>query len=440
MRKHRIVQVVVVLLYIVALLFLLAGILAAVALGGSGLGAGWGPGSRLPVVVPIVAIALFNAILFMVLASALFFLAKIENNLSVARNRRQSGTSGRQTVTQMVSPSAIRSITQSGIAGAPAAVSAPAVVATGAVATSAALAAQAVEPVEPEMAPAPVNAGAPVADQSPSGTLPWEAAPANVSSTGTEPGSAQDVTMGETPAEQPVQPLSDASVAALVSSADEALVPDTPAAALLAAAAAVPLSVPADDETTPAAVPAILDAPDAAEAWGMVSPSASEETGGPVTVYEAPEWSPVATPTAVEGETGVYGDVAAVAPAGTPEAGDEAEAGDDLSPFTPDVAVEPAVDEAAAAAEPEIAGALSEPELETLAPPAVQVPQVEIDDFEWEDSATDLPPAETPPPAPASDFASRLPGAGEVARIAAENRRAKNAARKVPPGDPEAGR
>ncbi len=90
-RNHRTVRVVAVVLYVVSALFLLGGIVAAVASAGHGLGAGWGPGWRGWLPISVLAAGVINAVFFLVLGSILFFLASIESNMSVMRARLQAG-------------------------------------------------------------------------------------------------------------------------------------------------------------------------------------------------------------------------------------------------------------------------------------------------------------------------------------------------------------
>jgi hypothetical protein len=106
-RKHRTVRAVAVVLYVLSGLFLLAGIVAALAVARVGVGAGWGPGWRGWLPISVVAAGLVNALFFLVLGSILFFLASIDRNMSVMRARLQAGReSGRRPAAPADAPGA----------------------------------------------------------------------------------------------------------------------------------------------------------------------------------------------------------------------------------------------------------------------------------------------------------------------------------------------
>jgi hypothetical protein len=88
MRKYLVTRFVAGLLVAAAIIVLILGIVAAGALGLSG---GWGPGSRIWLVVPIVIITFFNTALLLVFGAVLFFLTRIEMNFEIVGGKGRPG-------------------------------------------------------------------------------------------------------------------------------------------------------------------------------------------------------------------------------------------------------------------------------------------------------------------------------------------------------------
>ena len=88
MRKYLVTRLVSGLLFAAAIIVLILGIVTASVLGLSG---GWGPGSRVWLVVPIVLITIFNTGILLVFGAILFFLTRIEMDLEIARGRGKPG-------------------------------------------------------------------------------------------------------------------------------------------------------------------------------------------------------------------------------------------------------------------------------------------------------------------------------------------------------------
>ena len=89
MRKHRTVQFIATLILIAALFYLAFGVISAVLIGRSGPGPGWGPGWHGWAALPILFSSLCGGLVLLVFGAVLFFLARIDNNLSLARKRRE---------------------------------------------------------------------------------------------------------------------------------------------------------------------------------------------------------------------------------------------------------------------------------------------------------------------------------------------------------------
>ncbi|PKO23374.1 MAG: hypothetical protein CVU38_04285 [Chloroflexi bacterium HGW-Chloroflexi-1] len=90
MRKHRVTKFVAGLLLLAALVVFVIGVVATILLARGGLGYGWGIGGRGWVSLLILGSAFVNALGLLVLGAVLFFLAQIEINLSVARDRQEA--------------------------------------------------------------------------------------------------------------------------------------------------------------------------------------------------------------------------------------------------------------------------------------------------------------------------------------------------------------
>jgi|YNPNPStandDraft_1061719.scaffolds.fasta_scaffold22888_3 hypothetical protein len=92
MEKYRVTKIIAYVLLVAAVVFFLAGLIWALSLGSSGLGQGWGVGWRGWIQIPILVGALGTAISLLVLGSVLLFLVEIDNNLAVARQKREASS------------------------------------------------------------------------------------------------------------------------------------------------------------------------------------------------------------------------------------------------------------------------------------------------------------------------------------------------------------
>lgn len=88
MGKHRVTRTISIVILVLAAIYLVAGLAVALRLGSRGLGEGWGPGSTAWLTVPIIVSAVFSALSMLVLGLLLLFLGKISENLSVAQDHR----------------------------------------------------------------------------------------------------------------------------------------------------------------------------------------------------------------------------------------------------------------------------------------------------------------------------------------------------------------
>ena len=75
MGKHRVTRIIAITILVLAAIYLVAGLVVALNLGGRGLGEGWGPGSTAWLTVPIIVSAVFSALSMLVLGLLLLFLA-----------------------------------------------------------------------------------------------------------------------------------------------------------------------------------------------------------------------------------------------------------------------------------------------------------------------------------------------------------------------------
>ena len=91
MRTHRVTRIVASLLFIAALIILILGLYAAIVIGTTGLGGGWGTGSRSWLVLPILIGTVINAAILLVLGAVVYYLTAIQANLLGARKLGEQG-------------------------------------------------------------------------------------------------------------------------------------------------------------------------------------------------------------------------------------------------------------------------------------------------------------------------------------------------------------
>ena len=87
MRKHRLVQIIGIVIIAAALVYLILGVIGAISLGGSGLGEGWSSGWRGWLTIPILLATCLGFVALLVFGALLYFLAKIDTNLAEAQQR-----------------------------------------------------------------------------------------------------------------------------------------------------------------------------------------------------------------------------------------------------------------------------------------------------------------------------------------------------------------
>ena len=85
MRTHRVARLVAILLFLAALVYCCGGLAVGLPLWSRGLGEGWGSGFSGWLAIPILAGTLFGAIVLLVFGAILYFLARIDTNLTTAR-------------------------------------------------------------------------------------------------------------------------------------------------------------------------------------------------------------------------------------------------------------------------------------------------------------------------------------------------------------------
>ena len=89
MGKHRLVTFIAALIFVAAAIYLVLGLAGAWLLARGGLGMGWGSGWRGWVVIPVLVSTIFSSLTLLLFGAVLLFLARIENNLSLTRQRRR---------------------------------------------------------------------------------------------------------------------------------------------------------------------------------------------------------------------------------------------------------------------------------------------------------------------------------------------------------------
>ena len=112
MHRHRTTRFVAVLLLVAALVFFVIGVVAAITLARGGLGSGWGIGWRGWMWLPVLVSAFLNALSLLILGAVLLFLAQIENNLGVARERQEAAIAAAQATPIEVEPAPAPVITE----------------------------------------------------------------------------------------------------------------------------------------------------------------------------------------------------------------------------------------------------------------------------------------------------------------------------------------
>ena len=112
MHRHRTTRFVAVLLLVAAFVFFVIGVVAAITLARGGLGSGWGIGWRGWMWLPVLVSAFLNALSLLILGAVLLFLAQIENNLGVARERQEAAIAAAQATPIEVEPAPAPVITE----------------------------------------------------------------------------------------------------------------------------------------------------------------------------------------------------------------------------------------------------------------------------------------------------------------------------------------
>jgi len=87
MHKHRTVQIIGIVIIAAALVYLVLGLIGTISLSRTGLGAGWSTGWRGWVTIPVLIATVLGFATLMAFGALLFFLAKIDTNLSLARQQ-----------------------------------------------------------------------------------------------------------------------------------------------------------------------------------------------------------------------------------------------------------------------------------------------------------------------------------------------------------------
>ena len=87
MRTHRVARLVAILLFLAALVYFCGGMAVGLPLWSRGLGEGWGSGFSGWLAIPILAGTVFGAIVLLVFGAILYFLARIDTNLTTARQK-----------------------------------------------------------------------------------------------------------------------------------------------------------------------------------------------------------------------------------------------------------------------------------------------------------------------------------------------------------------
>ena len=87
MHTHRVARLVAILLFLAALVYFCGGMAVGLPLWSRGLGEGWGSGFSGWLAIPILAGTVFGAIVLLVFGAILYFLARIDTNLTTARQK-----------------------------------------------------------------------------------------------------------------------------------------------------------------------------------------------------------------------------------------------------------------------------------------------------------------------------------------------------------------
>jgi hypothetical protein len=290
MKKHQTVKFVAVLLFIAAVVLLLLGLVQAIIAWSGGLGAGWGAGWRGWILLPTLFASICAAIPLIVAGALLYFLAQIEQNLSVARTQPRR-TPGRVEVVEV--PAATEAaVTPQGELAAPV---------TGAVVAGVAAAELGEEQTPSEAAGmiAP-EVTAPGTDQVRTPEVAAPAAGVTASAAGIAAGAvaAGVAAVALSKEEAPAEAEAEATVAAGTAEPEGPVVIAEP----LTGAAAVEVAAPVTGIALPAAG-AIAATGVAAAALGREEPSAATEASAPQ--IEAPEVAAMASAGAMLPEPGL---------------------------------------------------------------------------------------------------------------------------------------
>ena len=118
MRSHRLARFVAILILLAALLYIALGVVGAIFIEHGPQSAGWGPGWRGWLTIPLLVSTFLSAASLLVFGAVLFFLTKIDTNLSAARKQRATAP---KPVAQEALPVAAPGVGPAVVAGAAAA-------------------------------------------------------------------------------------------------------------------------------------------------------------------------------------------------------------------------------------------------------------------------------------------------------------------------------
>jgi predicted flap endonuclease-1-like 5' DNA nuclease len=454
MRKNRVSEVVAILVLVMALVYLIVGLVFAGNIGSKALGTGWGPGWTGWASIPLVVTAIFSSVTLMVFGLVLLFLTKIDGNLAVARQRRQEAHDravATRAAQAVAVPVAAAVMAEEIIAEPEAEAAAPAAEAE----------ASAIEAGDAAAAAGAGGAGAAA------GAVVLGAAALAANATEDKAGEAEAAveTGAEAAAEAPIAAAGAAAVAASAA-AEEVGEPEVAAASAAATDTATEVAAEAEapaleaaaeagagvDAATAAAAAGVAAAAETAHGEGEVLPEDLPPVEIPPLDIATPLETPAVTPPTVE--AAAPGIAAAAAVASVELSDDElseppslraeaAEAGVPATELPPGFADLPPIEMPPAQGAPQVDAAAQPP-----AAPAADDPEVlraQVADLQArltqmqsttkpavEFEAGDLADLDA---AAAVSAAAALPGTDEVARVAAENRAAEASRAPAQPDD-----